>query len=97
MASHLIHADGSAMNLMYDRATRDPEERKIVEAGQISRIMSDQVSIAWLCAEALRRHFRGEFSSDAKLRDALNRALESGKSFQIAFEKSQKDFYSRYQ
>jgi hypothetical protein len=58
--------------------------------------MSDQVSIAWLCAEALRRNFRGEFFDETKLRDALNRALESGKSFQIAFEKSQKDFYSRY-
>jgi hypothetical protein len=97
MASHLIHADGSAMDLMYDRAARDTEERKIVKAGQISRIMSDQVSIAWLCAEALRRHFHGEFSTDASLRDVLNRALESGRPFQIAFEESQKDFYSRYQ
>jgi hypothetical protein len=96
MASHLIHADQAAMDLMHDRATRGPHERNILEAGHVSRIMSDQVSITWFCADALREHFRGDFTNNAKILEAVNRTLKLGKRFQTAFEDSQRSFYARW-
>jgi hypothetical protein len=96
MASHLIHADKHAMDLMHDRATRPIEELKTLEASHAARIMTDQVSITWLCADALRRHFNGEFSNAATFREAFNRTAELSKPFQTAFEDSQKEFYSHW-
>jgi len=95
-ASHLIHADQAAMDLMHDRAARSPEERKILEAVHLSRIMSDQVSITWFCAKALCEHFHGHFSDAAKMRKAFNRTRELAEPLQMTFDDSQQDFYTRW-
>lgn len=94
LASHLAHADHAATDLMHDRATRDPAERKILEAGHLSRIMSDQVSISWFCAEALREHFQGDFIDRAKMHEAFNRTMKLSKQILTDFEDSQRDFYA---
>lgn len=96
MASHLAHADNAAMDLMQDRALRDPEECKILEAGHLSRIMTDQVSISWFCADALRRHFGADFADAVKLREAFEQTLRLSRPFQTAFDKSQREFYARW-
>lgn len=96
IASHLIHADKNAMDLMSDRATREVEERLILELSHAARIMTDQVSIMWLCADALRRHFGGEFSNTATMRGAFERTFELARPYIVAFEESQVEFYARW-
>lgn len=90
MASHLAHADKAAMDLMTDR------ERKILEAGHLSRIMTDQVSISWFCADALRRHFGSAFANGAELKQAYAQAMEFSGPFADAFDESQREFYARW-
>jgi len=96
MASHLIHADKNAMDLMHDRATRETEERKVLEASHLARIMSDQVSLSWFCADALRQHFGGEFADSARFYEVFDRTREYGEPFSAVFEDSQRAFYSRW-
>lgn len=93
ICSHLTHADNAALDLMTDRALRDPQELRLLEIGQISRIFSDQVSLAWFCAEALRYHFRGEFIDKDKFVDAFRKIERLCEPLQAAFYDSQKDFY----
>jgi hypothetical protein len=96
MASHLAHADNAAMDLMADRATREPHERRLLEASHASRIISDQVSLWWFCADVLRRHYRTEFENAKRLKEAFDETHELGKPFKQAFEDSQRDFYRSY-
>ncbi|WP_147395232.1 hypothetical protein [Azospirillum cavernae] len=93
----LIHADQAAMDLMHDRATRDLGERKILEAAHVARIMSDQVSIAWFCADALRQHFRGDFSDSIKMREAFKKFSQLSEPFHTNFSENQRDFYASRQ
>jgi Family of unknown function (DUF5677) len=97
MASHLIHGDQTAIELIYDRETRSLEERKVLEAAHVARIMTDQISITWFCADALRQHFRAVFSDAANLRQVFDRVVQLAEPFQAAFEDSQRDFYARLQ
>ena len=96
MASHLAHADCAAMDLMTDRALREPQERQLLEAAHASQILSDQVSLWWFCADALRRHYRAEFENAKAQKDAFDHTHELGKPFQDAFEQSQEEFYRSY-
>jgi hypothetical protein len=93
VCSHLAHADSAAMDLMADRATRSEDELGHLQAGHISRILSDQVSLTWFCAEALRGHFKGEFSDTARFYGAFQNTAELGEPLQAAFYESQRAFY----
>jgi hypothetical protein len=57
MASHLAHADRSALDLMIDRAARGANERLILEQSHACRIFSDQVWLSFFSAEVLRTAF----------------------------------------
>ncbi|WP_376960233.1 DUF5677 domain-containing protein [Azospirillum sp. A26] len=94
IASHLIHADQAAMDLMHDRATREHGEREILEAAHVARIMSDQVNITWFCADALRQNFKGEFIDNVKLRELLKEFAKLSDPFHANFSESQRDFYA---
>lgn len=96
MASHLAHADNAAMDLMADRALREPQERQLLEATHASRILSDQVSLWWFCADALRRHYGADFENAKALKDAFDHTRELGRPFKEAFEVSQREFYQSY-
>lgn len=96
MASHLAHADNVAMDLMADRRLRDADELRIVEASHTSRIMTDQVSISWFCADALRQHFGATFAHGAEMKKAFDRTTELGEPFVDAFERSQREFYASW-
>jgi hypothetical protein len=96
MASHLIHADHAAMELIVDRATRVPEERGIVQTAHAARMMTDQVALAWLCADAIRQHFHGQFIDAMALKTAYEETMRLSKPLQAAFEESQREFYARW-
>lgn len=53
LSSHLIHADKTAMDLEWDRNTREPDERNAMIRAHAARLMTDQVSILFLCWRAL--------------------------------------------
>lgn len=93
MASHLIHADKTAMELMLDRVLRNEGERKILESSHAGRIFSDQVSLWLFCADAIRGCLEKEFSDKNKLMNAYNKAIEMGKPFPQMFADSQEQFY----
>ncbi|MDQ0455238.1 DUF5677 domain-containing protein [Rhizobium paknamense] len=93
MCSHLAHADSTALDLMTDRALRSKDELLHLEAGHISRILSDQVSLTWLCAEALRHHFKGEFDDKNRFYEAFQSTEKLAEPIQAAFNDSQRAFY----
>lgn len=93
MASHLIHADKTAMEFMLDRSLREESERKILEASHAGRIFSDQVSLWLFCADAIRECLGKEFSNKDKVINAYNKVIEMGKPFSQMFADSQEQFY----
>jgi hypothetical protein len=96
VASHLAHADNAAMDLMADRVLREPRERQLLEATHAARIISDQVSLFWFCADALRRHYGTEFQDAVSLKQAFLRTTELAKPFSDEFEETQREFYRSY-
>ena len=95
MASHLIHADSAAMDLIDDRKLREPNERVLLEASHASRIMSDQVCLWWFCAYAVCRHYNGKFKDEKAFFDIFKSFDELTKPIQKAFHESQRDFYAK--
>ncbi|UWM78906.1 DUF5677 domain-containing protein (plasmid) [Rhizobium sp. WSM4643] len=95
MCSHLAHADGAALDLMADRALRPQEELRLLESSHVARIVSDQVSLTWFCAEALRQHFDGVLIDEEKFRNAFEATARASEPIQSAFIESQREFYER--
>jgi hypothetical protein len=95
MASHLIHADQAALDLMSDRQLRQPHERQLLEAAHACRIFSDQVNLWLLGAEGLRHHFSADFQDVAQLAAARDRMAELAEPILMAFHASQREFYAR--
>jgi len=95
MASHLIHADKSALDLMTDRLHRPEPERSIVAAAQAGRIFSDLVYLWFFCADAIRRAFGLSFKNPSGIAGALDLVDRHGRPFADMFTESQKDFYQR--
>lgn len=95
-ASHLTHADKAALELIADRAMREPKELKLLEAGHTSRVLTDQVSLTWFCAVALKSHLKGEFRNPQKMNEAFQTAHRLSDPIQEAFSDSQRAFYGRW-
>ncbi|BBL71547.1 DUF5677 domain-containing protein [Methylogaea oryzae] len=53
ISSHLIHADQTAMNLVWDRVRREPNERNTLERAHFARLSTDPVSVLFLCWRAM--------------------------------------------
>jgi len=53
MSSHLIHADQTAMNLVWERRGRLPHERDALVAAHSARLITDPVSLLFICWRAL--------------------------------------------
>ncbi|AXP04825.1 hypothetical protein DZG01_18350 [Pseudomonas fluorescens] len=53
ISSHFIHADQTAMDLIWDRATREPQERALLENAHFARLATEPVSILFLCWRAM--------------------------------------------
>jgi hypothetical protein len=95
-ASHLIHADESALDLMLDRALRQPEERQTLAKAHICRIFSDQVSLWTMSAAALGFRFGGKAIIQAELRTAWDRIHALTEPFLRRFYASQAEFYAKW-
>lgn len=53
ISSHFIHADQTAMDLIWDRARRDPQERAFLERTHFARLATEPVSLLFLCWRAM--------------------------------------------
>ncbi|SFH18562.1 DUF5677 domain-containing protein [Pseudomonas sp. NFACC45] len=53
ISSHFIHADQTAMDLIWDRATREPQEIALLERAHFARLATEPVSILFLCWRAM--------------------------------------------
>lgn len=95
-ASHLIHADCDALELMHDRALRSPDELAALKAAHVCRIFSGQVSFFYVCAEALRRMYKDEFLDANAMLDAWKNCDRISRSHLEAFNESQRAFYADF-
>lgn len=94
MASHLLHADQMALDLMYDRATRDPSEALILARAHAARIMNDLASLSLFCADALRIMFELEFENEALLYATFDKMSTISGEILTEFRHSQEQFYA---
>lgn len=95
MASHLIHADAAALDLMEDRARRGAEELAILEVAHASRIVSDLVSLGVFCSVSIGRVLGAEKNWMASSLSHLKTIGELSERSAGKFYESQKDFYDR--
>lgn len=93
LQSHLLHADVSALDLVYDRKTRSAEELEALIGSHACRIFSDQISIWAMTSIALW----STTSSKNERADEIARSLENVhkliRPFSKRFEASQAEFY----
>ncbi len=91
-ASHLIHVDDCALDLMQDRALREANELEILQIAHYTRIWSDLVGLWFISLEAL--HYKYNIPRGSK---ELFRVYEGfGKlcePIQERFNNSQREFY----
>lgn len=94
-ASHLIHADAFAMELMRDRATRSPEELLLLEETHACRIITDLVSLSYNAADAVRRMLRGRFADPNNLHETIVACLNLARAVRTRFYDTQAPLYQR--
>lgn len=94
ISSHLIHADQTAMNLMTDRAARDPNERGLMERAHFARLAVQQTSLFFICWRAMERAL-GSAKQHRSLVEALLELHEEANKYHHAFACSQMHMYER--
>lgn len=92
ISSHLIHADQTAMDFMYDRVTREPEERCLMERAHFARLAVQQTTLLFLCWRALE-HATGGRKVERALADDLFSLYDKHDKYQHEFALSQKHRY----
>jgi hypothetical protein len=92
LSSHLIHADQTAMDLMFDRATREPGERRLQEQAHFARLAVEQTSLLFICLRALEHVIGSTRIEKALVKDLLALNKESEK-YHHEFAMSQKHNY----
>ncbi|MCY1259336.1 hypothetical protein D9M69_397620 [compost metagenome] len=92
LSSHLIHADQTAMDLMYDRATRTAEERQLQERAHFARLAVEQTSMFFLCWRAME-HAIGGPKAQKELVEGLLSLYEESNKYHHEFAMSQKHMY----
>ena len=94
-ASHLIHADDHALDLMLDRELRDPEELALLMLTHTLRIWSDLVSLWFMSSETLRYRF-GIKGRNAKLYEQVEKFQGLGAPIKEQFDQMQEHFYNNW-
>ncbi|GAB2186049.1 DUF5677 domain-containing protein [Roseibium sp. LAB1] len=94
LASHLIHADSAALDLMVDRKLRSSEECAILSAAHLCRIFSDQASLWLFSALALAHRFAERGAIRDEVFKKYARIHELSVPISEEFEKSQMAFYA---
>jgi len=95
LASHLLHADPGALELMMDRALREPSELVLLRATHVCRIFSDLAWLNYWCAASLKKHLNGKFQDGARLKALLEELEKRSKPIQERFARSQDEFYQK--
>lgn len=93
LASHLIHADAAALDLMADRKLRDPDELAILSATHLCRIFNDQASFWLFSALALAHRFGEKQAIDDEVFEKYARIQKLAAPISEEFEQSQAAFY----
>lgn len=92
ISSHLIHADQTAMDLMYDRASRDEEERVLLERAHFARLASGQTELFFLCWRAMEHATGSTKKHESIVRSLLDLCDEANK-YHLEFASSQTHRY----
>ena len=91
-SSHLIHADQTAIGLLWDRARRKPHERQALEAAHFARLATEQVSVFFLCWRVLAYATGVDPKGEAPIRNLLLLHKEAD-VFLRAFAETQPDLH----
>lgn len=92
LSSHLIHADQTAIGLIWDRGQREPTVRSSMEKAHYARLATTQTSILFLCWRALA-YATGRNFMNPDVVKAMLRMDEKAAVFHNEFARTQDDFY----
>jgi hypothetical protein len=92
LSSHLIHADQTALDVLWDRQRREPHIRKMQEEAHFARLATTQVSMLFLCWRAIVVA-TGFDSKNPELIKCLLAMQASADVFHRAFAESQAPLY----
>ena len=93
MASHLVHADCKALDLITDRAQRGPDELTLLQDAHAARITTDLVSIGFLCTYASSNGLARPKGTHDDLLRQVDVVLSMAEEITNAFYASQRAFY----
>ncbi|MDZ4356323.1 MAG: DUF5677 domain-containing protein [Variovorax sp.] len=92
VSSHLIHADQTAMNLIWERRERPAQELDALVAAHTARLITDPVSILFICWRALAFAVGVPACSENAVKALLDLQKRSD-AYQKAFADSQRAYY----
>lgn len=94
LSSHLIHADQTAIELVWDRGNREETVRVAQENAHYARLATTQTSILFLCWRALV-YATGTGSKSYYVIEAMRRMDEKASFFHNEFARTQDSFYKK--
>lgn len=92
ISSHLMHADQTAMDFVWDRAAREPEVRRLQERAHFARLAVQQTSLLFICLRAFE-HAIGRTTIGQELVKDLLFLCEESETYNREFALSQKHMY----
>jgi hypothetical protein len=96
LSSHLIHADKTAMNLVADRFSREPDVRKLQEQAHFARLAVEQTSLFFVCWRALER-ITGTTGVARAIGEDLMTLYQNSNGYHHEFAESQRHLYANPQ
>ncbi|WOC79104.1 DUF5677 domain-containing protein [Stutzerimonas frequens] len=94
VSSHFIHADQTAMDLVWDRARRSPQERELLENAHFARLATEPTSLLFICWRAMV-YATGVDSSNRDVVKNLVALNERADIYHKEFAASQEHLYGR--
>ncbi|HHX7050334.1 TPA: DUF5677 domain-containing protein [Pseudomonas aeruginosa] len=94
ISSHFIHADQTAMDLIWDRTRRAPQERVLLERAHFARLAAEPVSILFLCWRAMA-YAIGVESSSRDIFESVMALNNQADIYHKEFAKSQEHLYKK--
>jgi hypothetical protein len=92
VSSHLIHADQTAMNLIWERRERPNQERDALVAAHAARLITEPVSLLFICWRALAFAV-GVSAENEKVVRGLLALQRNADVYHKAFADSQRHYY----
>ncbi len=92
VSSHLIHADQTAMNLIWERRERPTQERDALVAAHAARLITEPVSLFFVCWRALAFAVGVSAENEKAVRGLLD-LLRNADVYHKAFADSQRHYY----